>query len=73
MTLAEMKPGDRGRVVSMDLAGPLRERLLELGLLPGAEVEVVRRAAFGGPLECRFRSASYALRAEDARRVEIAR
>ncbi len=39
---------------------------MELGFLPGSAVTVIRRAPFGGPLLCRVRNASIALRRTDA-------
>lgn len=56
--------GQKGRVSRV--GGPNRQRLLELGFTSGTEVEVSRRAAFGGPLEVRLRSYRLSLRREEA-------
>lgn len=49
--LADVPPGSRTRVLRVSDEDPARLRYLaELGLVPGAEVEVVARAPFGGPI-----------------------
>ncbi len=48
-----------------------RARLAAFGLLPGAEVEVVRVAPLGDPLELRLGRTRLALRRADARRVVV--
>ena len=62
--------GQKARVASV--AGPNRCRLLELGFTSGTEVEVSRRAAFGGPLEVRLRSYRLSLRREEAESIRVA-
>ncbi|MBC7806643.1 MAG: ferrous iron transport protein A [Akkermansiaceae bacterium] len=61
--------GTKGRVASV--AGPNRCRLMELGFTSGTEVEVSRRAAFGGPLEVRLRSYRLSLRCEEAAGISV--
>lgn len=65
--------GCRGRVVSVHGDANLRRRLLEMGFCNGAEVEVVRRAPLGDPIEFRLRGYCLSLRDEQARYVQIAR
>jgi ferrous iron transport protein A len=61
--------GQKGRVSLV--AGPNRCRLLELGFTNGTEVEVARRAAFGGPLEVRIRSYRLSLRCDEAESIQV--
>jgi len=68
-TLDCLQKGQRGRVSSV--AGPNRCRLMELGFTSGTEVEVSRRAAFGGPLEIRLRSYRLSLRCEEAAGIRV--
>ena len=68
-TLDCLQKGQRGRVASV--AGPNRCRLMELGFTSGTEVEVSRRAAFGGPLEIRLRSYRLSLRCEEAAGISV--
>ena len=64
-----LPPGQKGRVASV--AGPNRCRLMELGFTSGTEVEISRRAAFGGPLEVRLRSYRLSLRCEEAQGISV--
>jgi Fe2+ transport system protein FeoA len=61
--------GQKGRVCRV--GGPNRQRLLELGFTQGTEVEVSRRAAFGGPLEVRLRSYRLSLRRDEAGGIQV--
>ena len=61
--------GRRARIVQVD--GPNRCRLMEMGFTRGAVVEVMRRAAFGGPMEVRLRSYRLSLRREEAEGVRV--
>ncbi len=71
MTLDELKPGQRGRILRIDGDGPLVQRLMALGLLEGSEIAMTRRAIGGDPLEVQVMGYALSLRREEARRVEI--
>jgi len=73
LPLSELLPGQSGHVRSLACEASVRRRLLELGLLPGTQVEVVRRAPLGDPLELRLRGYRLSLRAEEARAIAIER
>lgn len=70
-TLADVRVGGRGRVLRVDGAPGLAQRLLEMGLAPGTEIEVVRLAPLGDPLEIRLWGYLLSLRRADARHVEV--
>ncbi len=69
--LSEMTAGGRARVCRVTLAGGARQRLLEMGLTPGAEFELVRFAPLGDPLEIRLRGYHLSLRRQEAESVEV--
>lgn len=71
MTLDQL-PGGRIATVT-GLAGDalLRERLAELGFTPGTEVRMIRKAPLGDPLHVRVRNGSFAVRADEARCIEV--
>ena len=71
LTLADLKPGDRARIASIDTADPAVQRLMVLGLVEGAEVTFLGRSLGGDPLEVRIYGASISLRAEQARHFEV--
>jgi DtxR family Mn-dependent transcriptional regulator len=66
--LGELEPGERATVLRIDEAcqGLTRRRFLDLGITPGAEIEVVMRSAFGDPVAYRVRDSLIALRREQA-------
>lgn len=71
VTLADMRPGDRANVATIDGRPALAQRLMEMGLTTGIEVTVVRFAPLGDPIELRVRGYSLSLRKDDARRVRV--
>lgn len=68
MKLSDVKAGARCVVGSCD---GLPCRLLEMGLLPGTEIEVARYAPFGGPVCLRIQRCLLAIRKEDASQIEV--
>lgn len=72
-TLDRLGPGAFGRIARIEGAGPVPRRLMELGLVPGTEVRVVRRAPLGDPLEIEVRGVRLALRESEARTIHVER
>jgi ferrous iron transport protein A len=71
--LSALPVGGRGRVVGFDLRADQRQRLLELGLTTGAELEVVRFAPMGDPMEIKVRGYCLSLRKHEAQGILVAR
>jgi Fe2+ transport system protein FeoA len=69
-TLADARRGQRMRVGHINTPGPLGDRLMELGLTPGTEVDVLWRGAFGGPLRLGVRGTILPLHLDQAKNVE---
>lgn len=69
--LCELDLGRRAIVRRVGNERAVALRLLELGLLPGTEVIVLRRAPMGDPLEIRLRDYSLSIRETDARHVIV--
>lgn len=63
--------GCRGMVVSVTGEAEVRRRLLEMGFCNGAQVEVLRRAPLGDPIEFKLRGYCLSLRDEQAQYVTI--
>jgi len=70
-TLAELKVGQRARVVRLLVEGLTRRRLLDLGLLPGTEVRAVMKSPLGTPTAYEIRGSVLALRSEDASKIAV--
>ena len=71
MTLADLQRGERARVVSLDPANPNAAHLATLGLVPGREVTMLRRAPLGDPLHISLMQHEMCLRTIDARSVIV--
>lgn len=70
-TLAHCRPGSSCRVVGIAGAGAGRRRLLEMGLVPGTELRVLRRAPLGDPLELSVRGYLLSIRLDQARQIGV--
>ena len=71
MTLGQLLPGQRARVEAIPGEDYLVQRLLEMGLLEGEEIEVLGFAPFGDPIEIRLRDYRLSLRRSEAARVAV--
>ncbi len=69
--LADLAIAGRGRVIRVQGSDEISLRLLEMGLTPGAEVQLVGVAPLGDPLELEVRGYRLSLRRAEAARVEI--
>ncbi len=49
ITLGDLKPGEKGRVVKIKIKGGLGKRLLDMGVVPGTEVQLKKVAPLGDP------------------------
>lgn len=70
-TIASLPLAGSGRVDSLGGDLRLRRRLLEMGLCPGTEVRLLRRAPLGDPLVVDVRGYQLSLRAAEARLVHL--
>ena len=70
-SLDQLRAGQRGRVVALAGGDALVQRLLEMGLFEGEEVEVVGFAPLGDPMEVRLRDHRLSLRRSEAARVQV--
>ncbi len=71
MTLQHLPIGTSARIVSVSGERAYRRRLLELGLLPGARVEVLRVAPLGDPMELWVRGTCLSIRAREAAQITV--
>lgn len=72
MSMADLRPGQRGRVLSVSLSGGLLQRLRELGLVEGTEVTCMHIAPSGSPAAFWIRGTLLALRREDCGAILVA-
>lgn len=70
-TLDQLRVGERGTISGVQGMGYAQQRLLEMGMTEGAEVEVLRFAPLGDPLEIFVRGFHLTLRRAEAALVEL--
>ena len=71
MTLKELKAGACGRITEVGGEGALRQHFLDMGVIPGAEVTVVKFAPMGDPVELMIHGYELTLRLDDAAKIGI--
>ncbi|MDD3164538.1 MAG: FeoB small GTPase domain-containing protein, partial [Oscillospiraceae bacterium] len=71
MNLTELKIKEDAIIETVGGAGALRRHLLDMGLTPGTEITLVKRAPMGDPIEVEVRGYELTLRMADAEKIEI--
>ena len=69
--LKAMSPGERGKVLKIHVRGETGKRLAEMGMTPGAVVEVERVAPLGDPMDIKVKGYHLSLRKEEAEGIEV--
>ena len=71
MSVRELKPGNRGRVIRVEGDGAIRQRLLDMGVLPNVIIEMERLSPAGDPLWIRLQGTQLSLRRKEASAIRI--
>ena len=71
MTLKELQVGKTATILSVGGNGALRQHFLDMGLIQGTEVTIVKYAPMGDPVEIRIHGYELTIRLEDAGQIEI--
>ncbi len=71
LTLKDLKIGGYAIITSVGGEGALRQHFLDMGVIPGTEVTVVKYAPMGDPMELRLHGYELTLRLADAEQIEI--
>ncbi|HYF98212.1 MAG TPA: FeoA family protein [Coxiellaceae bacterium] len=72
--LAELMPGERGRVCGFHKGNPeYKQRLLAMGFTPNTEFTVIRKAPLGDPIQVEVRNFQLSLRKKEAEFLRIER
>lgn len=71
MTLDKIKVGQTAVVTTVGGEGSLRQHFLDMGVIPGAEVTVVKLAPMGDPMELKIHGYELTLRLADAAQIEV--
>jgi len=70
-TLKDIKPGVAVRVTKIGGEGPVKRRIMEMGITKGVEVYVRKIAPLGDPIEVAVRGYELSLRKEDAQYIQV--
>ncbi|MBC2712731.1 MAG: ferrous iron transport protein A [Desulfosarcina sp.] len=73
MTLDELKPGSACRIKRLSVRNKLGQRLIDMGVYPGRQLNVVRNAPLEDPMEVEIDGYYVSLRHDEARFIEVER
>lgn len=68
-TLRDLKPGEKGKVIKIKGKGNLKKRLLDMGIVPGTEIQLKKVAPLGDPVDILVKGYHLSLRKEEARDI----
>ncbi|CAN5719685.1 ferrous iron transport protein A [soil metagenome] len=71
MNLTNLPIGAQAKVVAVNGNNAITKRLMEMGVVPGVSVRVIKSAPFGDPLEIRVRGYHLAMRKNEADAIEV--
>lgn len=71
MKLTSLPIGEKAKVTSVNGSSQITKRLMEMGIVPGVSVRVIKSAPFGDPLEIRVRGYNLAMRRSEAQTIEV--
>ena len=70
-TLLSLSPGETAVIQTFNNDLILQSRLVEMGILPGAEIRLIKKAPFKGPIEFKIRGYEVSIRYRDAEQVLV--
>jgi ferrous iron transport protein A len=70
-SLKELEPMEKGRIIKVSGQGEIKRRLLDMGVVNGATVELLRIAPLGDPVQIKVKGYDLALRREEAGNIQI--
>ena len=71
MNLSELKPGEKGKVQKIEITGPVKRRIMDMGITKGVEILVRKVAPLGDPIELTIRGYELSIRKDDAKYIII--
>lgn len=71
MDMSMLKPGERGMITKVGAIGPLKRRLMDMGVLVGEEVKVEKIAPLGDPIEVTIKDYKLSLRKKEAEGIAV--
>ena len=69
--LKDMKPGESGLIVTLHGSGNVKHRLIDMGLVHGTKIHVMKYAPLGDPFEIKVKNFELALRNSEAGMIDV--
>jgi len=69
--LSELKPGEKGIITRVNGFGAVKKKLLDMGLVKGTEVTMIRKAPLGDPIEFLLKGYNLSLRKAESDNVYV--
>ena len=69
--LKDLKPGEKGKITKVSGQGLIRRRILDMGVIPGSDIEVQRVAPLGDPIEVKIKGYRLSLRKSEAANIYV--
>ena len=70
-TLRDIKCGNTVKVIKLHGEGPVKRRIMDIGITKGSQVYVRKVAPLGDPIEVNIRGYELSIRKEDAEKIEV--
>lgn len=70
-TLNQLKPGETGVVCRVNGRGPIKRRIIDMGMVAGTSLQVLKFAPLGDPIEIKLKGFNLSLRQNEAALIEI--
>lgn len=71
LSLASLPVGTQARVISINDSGAVARRLMEMGVVPGVPIRIIKAAPLGDPVEVRVRNYHLALRRAEIKMISV--
>jgi ferrous iron transport protein A len=71
MNLAMLKTGETARITKIGSIGPLKRRLMDMGVLVGEQIRVEKVAPLGDPIEVTIKNYNLSLRKKEAEAIAV--
>ncbi len=69
--LRDLRPGEKGKIIKISAKGSVRRRILDMGAIKGADIEMERVAPLGDPIEVKIKGYHLSLRKEEAANIQV--
>lgn len=71
--LDELRPGEEGKIVRLEVSGSIRRRLQDIGMVKGRKVKCIRKSPMGDPTAYEVCGAVIALRCDEASKIFVSK